>query len=347
MTYWPKVLQVKKSGGIKLSDGYPRMADFAELGEIISRCMGNEPDKFLDAYYRNIDLQVGEAIESNPVGSAIVKFMDNRGLNKHAIQPCCVWWKGTSTDLLDQLELVADDLRINTYNKLWPKCLNSLSRRITEVKTNLREMGISVEKVTSDHSNRSWLILKVPKVMDLDGIDHDTTAGVGATVQQTREVSPVSPVSPEPENQARNEPKSPGDISGDIVGAGDINKVSPENNGQNRAHIASDRRSGGSGDIIRTEQGDIITTSSELGCISNDIKPVATVIAAAEYVDRKMFKCYYCDERFSSNDNRRNHRQQYHPDKKLDYPTTDDFCELFGEVVKKDNSYIGRCCMLG
>ena len=37
------------------------------------------------------------------------------------------------------------------------------------------------------------------------------------------------------------------------------------------------------------------------------------------------FKCYYCDERFSSNDYRRNHRQQYHPDKKLDYPTSDDF----------------------
>ena len=37
------------------------------------------------------------------------------------------------------------------------------------------------------------------------------------------------------------------------------------------------------------------------------------------------FKCYYCDERFSSNDHRRNHRQQYHPDKKLDYPTSEDF----------------------
>ena len=39
----------------------------------------------------------------------------------------------------------------------------------------------------------------------------------------------------------------------------------------------------------------------------------------------KKFKCFYCEECFSSNDERRYHRQQYHPDKKLDYPTPEDF----------------------
>ena len=34
-----KVLQVKRDGGIDIKL-YPRMADFAETGEIISRCMG-------------------------------------------------------------------------------------------------------------------------------------------------------------------------------------------------------------------------------------------------------------------------------------------------------------------
>jgi hypothetical protein len=37
-------------------------------------------------------------------------------------------------------------------------------------------------------------------------------------------------------------------------------------------------------------------------------------------VDHKAFKCFYCDEYFYSNDERRNHRGQYHPDKPLDYP---------------------------
>ena len=51
-----KVLQVKSSG-IEIK-GLPRMADFAQLGEIIFRCMDYEDNKFLDAYYNNISLQV-------------------------------------------------------------------------------------------------------------------------------------------------------------------------------------------------------------------------------------------------------------------------------------------------
>jgi hypothetical protein len=72
-----KVLQLKSNGGIADEiKGLPRMADFAEIGEIISRCMGYDNNKFIDAYYRNIDLQVEEAIAANPVGNAIIKLME-------------------------------------------------------------------------------------------------------------------------------------------------------------------------------------------------------------------------------------------------------------------------------
>jgi hypothetical protein len=37
------------------------------------------------------------------------------------------------------------------------------------------------------------------------------------------------------------------------------------------------------------------------------------------------FQCFYCDESFSDNNERRNHRQQFHSDKPLDYPTPEDF----------------------
>jgi hypothetical protein len=37
------------------------------------------------------------------------------------------------------------------------------------------------------------------------------------------------------------------------------------------------------------------------------------------------FKCFYCDESFDSKIERINHKQQYHPDKPLDYPTPEDF----------------------
>ncbi len=109
-----KVLQVKMNGGIKLN-GQPRMADFAEMAEIISRSMGNRNNKFLEIYYRNIGLQTEQALEASPVASSIIKFMDSR-----------IEWKGTSTELLNELEEVALALKISTdNNRLWAVLLTA------------------------------------------------------------------------------------------------------------------------------------------------------------------------------------------------------------------------------
>jgi hypothetical protein len=72
-----KVLKFQKQNpdGLKLSE-YSRLADFAEIGEIISRCMGYKPGKFIDAYFRNIDLQTTDnprdmSLELNRISSCI------------------------------------------------------------------------------------------------------------------------------------------------------------------------------------------------------------------------------------------------------------------------------------
>lgn len=41
------------------------MADWAERCEIISRCMGEKDDAFINAYNKNIDLQTEEVIEGS------------------------------------------------------------------------------------------------------------------------------------------------------------------------------------------------------------------------------------------------------------------------------------------
>ena len=76
-------------------------------------------------------------------GTTIVKLMEDRQE-----------WEGTATNLLNDLE----PLKINTSYKLWPKSANSLSRRITEVKTNLREIGIII-KYDKDTKTRTLPIL--------------------------------------------------------------------------------------------------------------------------------------------------------------------------------------------
>jgi hypothetical protein len=174
-----KVLQVKSNGGIGNEiKGLPRMADFAETGEIISRCVGNEKNKFLDAYYRNIDIQIEEAIASNPVGNAIIKLLERleaKTCSYVTIKEdcnsswCSLLWKGTATELLSDLESVAAELKINTRHKPWPKAPNSLSRRINEVKTNLREIGIVIDNGVRDSKTKVKTI-EIRKIPSLSSI---------------------------------------------------------------------------------------------------------------------------------------------------------------------------------
>ena len=67
MIYLVKVLQIKQKGGIKISNGLNRMADFEEYAEIISRCMGYQEGEFLRVYQDNISVQIDEAIQASPL----------------------------------------------------------------------------------------------------------------------------------------------------------------------------------------------------------------------------------------------------------------------------------------
>jgi hypothetical protein len=146
---------------------HPRMADFAEYAEVISRCMGYPSGQFLAAYYNNIKLQMEEALESNPISVALIKLLDTRKVDD---------WKGTATELLGELEDIASTaLKINTKGRTWPKSPNVLSRRLNELKTNLRETGIHVERQKDSNTKERLIFIKkrekdTPE-KDIDGTD--------------------------------------------------------------------------------------------------------------------------------------------------------------------------------
>jgi hypothetical protein len=119
----------------------PRMADFAEAAEIISRCMGNPNNQFINAYYENIKLQTQEILETSLVASEILKFMAYTSE-----------WKGSYTELLDNLDQIVGNKV--SKNKYWPKSPSVLSRRVNEVKTNLREVGVIIEEGKQDSFTR-------------------------------------------------------------------------------------------------------------------------------------------------------------------------------------------------
>lgn len=109
----------------------PRMADFALWGSAISLAMGYKLGEFLGEYNNNIQLQNTEAISNAVVGELILLFMETRQV-----------WTGTASDLFLELKFIADNANIDIRAGGFPKAAHALSRKLTELKTNLQKEGI-------------------------------------------------------------------------------------------------------------------------------------------------------------------------------------------------------------
>lgn len=124
-----KAMQIKSKVNLSI---LPRMADFAEWGFAIAEARNIGGRSFLKTYQENTKLRNQEIIGANPVASAIVDFMEDRGE-----------WTGKASELLDKLEAVTSEKERKA--KAWPKSSNVLTRRLNELKTNLDEAGINIE----------------------------------------------------------------------------------------------------------------------------------------------------------------------------------------------------------
>jgi hypothetical protein len=153
-----KVLQIKQKGGITFPNGLNRMADFEEYAEIISRCMGNPEGELQRVYQENIGLQIDEAIAASPLSLAVVELMNSVEDDE--------LWSGTATELSEVLNDIAETRLKISIQKIqsWPKSPNYLSRRLKEVKTNLREKGIIIERHKDEKDNRLIKIRKVSSI---------------------------------------------------------------------------------------------------------------------------------------------------------------------------------------
>jgi len=109
------------------------MADYTLWGSAIAEALGYGADAFLTAYTENRGEQVKEAIANHPVASAITVFMQEREE-----------WGGRPSELLVELEKIAETEKINIKSKAWPKAANALTRRLSEVKTILSKTGIEI-----------------------------------------------------------------------------------------------------------------------------------------------------------------------------------------------------------
>lgn len=115
-------------------DKLPRMADFTRWGYAIAEVLGYGGNRFLQAYRNNRNQSNEEAISSHPVAATVVALMRNNQT-----------WSGSVSSLLSELEREAEQEKINTKVKTFPKAAHILSRRLKEVKSNLEDVGITFD----------------------------------------------------------------------------------------------------------------------------------------------------------------------------------------------------------
>ncbi len=151
----------------------PRMADWTLWGCAISEALGYKKEEFLTAYRNNITHQTEMLLNDNIVAVAITTFMEDKDE-----------WKDTPTELFEQLCNHSAFYGIDTREKYWPKGANVLSRRLNELSTPLKQMGISVVISTSG-SERYIHIKKVSSsLVEITQI---------ATTDDTDDIFEVSP----------------------------------------------------------------------------------------------------------------------------------------------------------
>lgn len=118
-------------------DRLPRMADFALWVTAAEPALPWKSGDFIKTYDEKRAQTVRDSVESQPVGAAILKLMDDRDT-----------WEGTPGELLAELESLTDER--TKKMRQWPSNARWLSSRVIEVSSFLRKIGIEVTKERSD-----------------------------------------------------------------------------------------------------------------------------------------------------------------------------------------------------
>lgn len=129
----------------------PRMADFAQMGEAMSRSQSSSPEEWLDYYIAHRREAVQRTIDASPVAVAIIEYLD-----KHDS------FNGTLNQLLQKLLKLDNEIERGEYFPKSPKGLADSLRRIAPA---LRTIGYSVEQ--DSQKKRDGFHCKLQKVTDI------------------------------------------------------------------------------------------------------------------------------------------------------------------------------------
>ena len=138
-------------------DALPRMADFALLGEAVYRSLGKDEGNFLADYEANRYQGVHRTIDSSPVASKMIDFIDNSENQE---------FKGTIGVLFDELN------DMSRHEDAWPKSARGFGGSLRRMAPSLRTLGYKVQ-IDEKRSNDGYrcLIRKVSRLQEFSASD--------------------------------------------------------------------------------------------------------------------------------------------------------------------------------
>jgi putative DNA primase/helicase len=125
-----------------------RMMDFAKWAEASCQALGLPPGLFEDAYSHNRSSASEDALDADPVATAVIDFMSDK-----------LEFVGTATELLSKLEaLISPSQR----DRRWPKDATRLSSHLRRLPPLLRPRGIEIDfgKRSADAARKRHLVIK-------------------------------------------------------------------------------------------------------------------------------------------------------------------------------------------
>jgi hypothetical protein len=124
----------------------PRMADMARWITAAESGLGWEPGSFMDSYYGNRAQAHALAVDSAIIGPPLLTVIGTVG------------FEGSGTELLAQLNLVADEKLLKDRD--WPKTARGLRGRIDRLAPSLRALGheVDLDRREADTGRRVWWI---------------------------------------------------------------------------------------------------------------------------------------------------------------------------------------------
>ena len=172
-----------------------RMADFEVWGEIVSRRLGFEKNRFLGRYYEKLKEETVKTQNAYPIISAIQNLMNDKEV-----------YEDSATELYSKLCYIAENLGINTKDKFtkFPKGSNKLINHLKSVESNLRTSGFNISTYYyTKRDNRYTLNSSVIKISKKE---------IQKTLVENHEKIPLAPLAPlakpeKPKNQAQNQEK--------------------------------------------------------------------------------------------------------------------------------------------